>query len=88
MPRWLWLLVTQDKFELPLYVTDTAQQLADYCKVSNGTVCASAKRKGDGVLKYSKYERVKLDEDLAEELEAELAQMDYEWIERRLNSED
>lgn len=59
--KYLWLYVTPDKYELPIYVCDTAQELADKRGVSVSTVKTGAlihKRKG-----YGNYIKVKLEED-------------------------
>lgn len=50
-----WLLVTPDKYELPLYVADSAQELADYCGVIRNTIYSTMSRHSE----RSRYKRVK-----------------------------
>ena len=66
----LWLLVTKDEFELPLYVADTAIELAKFCRVHPGTINAEVYRQKPGT--RSRYRRVILDDDLAIELAEEI----------------
>lgn len=66
----LWLLVTKDEFELPLYVADTATELAKFCRVHPGTINAEVYRQKPGT--RSRYRRVILDDDLAIELAEEI----------------
>ena len=59
--KYLWLYVTPDRYELPIYLCDTAQELADKRGVSVSTVKTAAlthKRKG-----YGNYIKVNLEED-------------------------
>lgn len=66
----LWLLVTKDEFELPLYVADTIIELAIYCRVHPGTIRGEVYRQKPGT--RSRYRRVILDDDLAIELAEEI----------------
>lgn len=65
----LWLLVTKDEFELPLYVADTAIELAKFCRVHPGTINEIYRQK---LGTRSRYRRVVLDDDLAIELAEEI----------------
>ena len=65
----LWLLVTKDEFELPLYVADTAIELAKFCRVHLGTINEIYRQKPGT---RSRYRRVILDDDLAIELAEEI----------------
>lgn len=64
--KYLWLYVTPDKYEVPIYVCDTAQELADKRGVSVSTVKTGAlinKRKG-----YGNYIKVEVEEDMDEDI--------------------
>lgn len=59
-PKYVWMLVSNDKYELPLYVADTAQELADILgiPVINVTSAMShARRRGNNC----KYKKIKVD---------------------------
>lgn len=66
----LWLLVTKDEFELPLFVADTAIELAIHCRVHPGTIQSEVHRQKPGT--HARYRRVILDDDLAIELAEEI----------------
>ena len=51
----LYLLVTRDKYELPLYVADTAEELAQYCGVDRTTVLSMVSRSRRGRNHRSRY---------------------------------
>ena len=42
--KYIWLYVTDDAYQLPIYICDTAQELADKVGVTVGTVKAVAYR--------------------------------------------
>lgn len=44
MSKYLWIAVSQDKYELPLVVEDTSKKLADKLKVTDGCITASEYR--------------------------------------------
>lgn len=75
----LWLLVSNDKYRLPLFVADSPIELARHCGVSPSTIESAASRYHSGAVNSSQYERVELDADIAAELVAELAEMDKEY---------
>lgn len=57
---YLWIYVTNDKFELPIFVCDTARELAEKKGVSVGTVKSAVyqwEHQGVGF-----YRKVKIDE--------------------------
>lgn len=62
MKKCLYLKVTKDKYELPLMVTEGAQELADHEGVSVNTIYSSVSHyeRGD---QNSQYRRVRLEED-------------------------
>jgi len=64
--KYLWLYVTPDKYELPIYVCDTAKELAEKRGVTISTVKTAAlmhKRKG-----YGNYIKVEVEEDMNEDI--------------------
>lgn len=56
--KYLWMLVTSDKYELPVFVEDTAQDLADKVGVTKSTVESSVKHaeKRGGFTRYVRVE--------------------------------
>ena len=61
--KYLWLMVSSDKYELPLAVTDTAAQLGKIAGVRTDTICKMAALAARGELKRSKYVRVSVEGD-------------------------
>lgn len=59
-PKYLWLKISKDKYELPLAVADTADQLAEMCGVTVGTIRSNVKHFEDGDLVFSRYRKVKI----------------------------
>lgn len=59
MREYLWLCVTMDKYEFPLCVCDTIQELAEWCGTSvnniQSSICKVEKHN-----RRSKYRRVKV----------------------------
>lgn len=56
--KYLWMMVSSDKYELPLAVTDTAAQLGRIVGVREATICKMAAMAARGELKRSRYVRV------------------------------
>lgn len=56
--KWLWLLVTDDEYELPLYVCDTKYELAEYCGTTPSNIQSSVCKVEQKGRKFSKYRRV------------------------------
>lgn len=44
MKRYVWMLVTKDKYELPLLVADSSRELAELAGVAHQTVLESTSR--------------------------------------------
>ena len=44
----LWLAVTPDKYELPLYVADSAQELANILKTTRNNIMTKKHRQHNG----------------------------------------
>ena len=62
----VWMLVSDDKYELPLAIADTAKELAERCNVSIHTVISNFTRYQRGEYKKSKYLCVKVEDEDAE----------------------
>lgn len=60
--RYLWLKVTRDRFELPLFVADTALELAAHFGVSVNAVKQSALRAQRGI-RGGYFRKVSMEDD-------------------------
>lgn len=56
----LYMLVTSDKYELPIYIADTCQELAEYCGVKPDTIYALICLQKQGKRKFSQYQCVEV----------------------------
>ena len=54
----VWLRVTKDKYELPEYIADTAEELADMLGISPNTIYSSMANWKKGRTKTSPYRKV------------------------------
>lgn len=59
----VWMLVTKDKYELPVIIAETSTELARMCGVNNRTVISGALRSKSGKVKKSRYIKVEIDDD-------------------------
>lgn len=59
----LWLMITTDKYELPLIVADSPKELAKLAGVSYQNIKTSIYLKNKGKIEYSKYVKVEVDDD-------------------------
>ena len=59
-PQYVWLLITTDKYELPLAIADTAVELAGMLGVSPHSIVSCYSRFTTGKLKSCKYRKVKI----------------------------
>ena len=59
----LWLMITTDKYELPLIVADSPRELAKLAGVSYQNIKTSIYLKNKGKITYSKYVKVEVDDD-------------------------
>lgn len=60
---YLWLMVTTDKYELPLAVADSPRELAKLVGVSCQNIKTSIYLAKCGKIKYSKYIKVEVSND-------------------------
>lgn len=58
----LYMVVTADKYELPLLVSHDIKEAAKFGGVTPSTVCGSVSRKCSGKRKGFKYIRIKVDD--------------------------
>ena len=58
MGKYLWMAVTADKYELPLCVFDTAEELGKRCGVAKGTIYNAIGKGHNGRCNGFKYVRV------------------------------
>lgn len=65
-PQYIYMLVTEDKYELPILTATSASELAKLCGVSKNTVITATWRRDNGITEKSKYVRVKLEEGAGE----------------------
>lgn len=61
--RVIWLRVSQDKYELPEVVADSAQELAYKCGTSVNTIRSTMSHYNRGLLKWRKYIRIEVEEE-------------------------
>lgn len=59
----LYLAVTPDELELPLFVTDNVKELADHYGVTKNVVLSSISHNKGGNVSGRKFIRVEIDED-------------------------
>lgn len=59
MKQYLWLAVTSDKYEFPIYIEDSATKLANKLGITPSTVISSVTRNKSG--KYSGRKIIKME---------------------------
>lgn len=59
----VYMQVTTDKYELPLAIADTAQELAEICGTTSGSIYTSCSRRARGIYKKSRFVSVEIDEE-------------------------
>lgn len=57
----LWLKVTNDKYELPIYVCDTAKELAELCGVKTNSLYSNIGKYKAGKLASCRYRVVEIE---------------------------
>ena len=58
----LWLAVTPDKYEFPIYIEDSSSKLAEKLGITASTVIASVSRNKSGINAGRKIVKVELDD--------------------------
>lgn len=58
MKRSLWVCITNDKYELPVAVADTAAELARICHTTSNSIYSELSQFETGKRKSSKYRKV------------------------------
>lgn len=61
--HFLWLMVTHDEYEFPIYIADTADQLAAMAGVKGATAIVSAIKKARDRGYWCRYRKVLIDPD-------------------------
>ena len=59
----IWMMVTMDKYELPLAVADTARELSELTGYHVGSIVTGASGVKNGKLKRSHFRKVKIGEE-------------------------
>lgn len=59
--KYLWMAVTPDEYEFPIYIEDTAEKLGNKLGIKTSTVVASISRKKPGTSAGRKLVKVPLD---------------------------
>ena len=62
----VWMEVTKDEYELPVFIADSAPELAQLSGVKENLVYSMASKYKAGVLKRSKFQRVEIPEETKE----------------------
>ncbi len=60
--RYLWMRVSDDKYELPEIIADTVEELAEKCGVHIGTIARCVHNYQIGKNKHSIYMRIKVED--------------------------
>ena len=61
--EFLWLAVTPDRYELPIMVCDTAEELGQKYGLSRNSIISNVKRKADGTRSGRKFVKVRIIEE-------------------------
>ena len=61
--RKVYMQVTMDKYELPLAIADTAQELAEICNTTANSIYCSCSKRARGIYKKARYISVEIDEE-------------------------
>lgn len=59
----IWLKVSHDKYELPLAVADTAEELAKICGTTKNNIASEASKYDKGVMPFTKYRRIEVTDE-------------------------
>ena len=60
---YIWMMVTRDKYELPLAIADTARELAKLTGYHVGSIVTGANGVKNGKLKRSYFRKVNIEEE-------------------------
>ena len=63
MGNYLWIKVSNDKYELPLAVGDTAQELANLCGTTKNAIITSRYHFKVGDVKFTPYRKVRISDE-------------------------
>lgn len=58
----IWMMVTQDEYELPLAIADSSDELARICGTSANSIRSTVAKARKGIIKNPSYVLVKVEE--------------------------
>lgn len=58
----IWMMVTQDEFELPLAIADSSDELAQICGTTANSIRSTVAKARKGIIKNPSYVLVKVEE--------------------------
>ena len=61
--QYIWMAVTADEYELPLYVADTRKELADKLGLRPCTIATAIKANCDGSISGRRYIKLEVDDE-------------------------
>lgn len=59
----IWMCVSNDEYELPEIIADTAKQLAIMCNTSENNIRSCVSKYEKGVLKWTRFRKVVVEEE-------------------------
>lgn len=59
----IWMKITNDEYELPLAVADTAQELAEICGTTKNCIVSTISHYNQGRIKWTPYVCVKVKDE-------------------------
>lgn len=62
-PKFLWIAVTTDKYEFPIYIEDTAKELGKRLGITASTVIGSVQLNKSGTTKGRKIMKVEVNDE-------------------------
>lgn len=68
----IWIEVTQDEYELPVAVADTARELAEIVGTTTNNIISQCSHRRKGRLKSSRFRMIEIEEEESERTEGTL----------------
>jgi hypothetical protein len=59
----VWMKISKDKYELPIAVANTAQELAKICKVNVNCIISTVSKTKKGIYKNPSYIKVEIEDE-------------------------
>lgn len=60
----VYMVVSEDKYELPLALADTVDELAEIINVNSNSIFSALSKFKHGKIKFSRYVKVEIDDDI------------------------